>query len=187
VSEVELEPARDAARGDPPGSPSFADVFRETYPFAWRCLKRLGVAPGDVEDVAQEVFLVVHRKLAEFDHGSSVRAWVYGICVRKASDYRRLSRLRHEHVTERLPDRIADADQGETIDQRRALAFLDRTLGELDDDKRAVFVLYEIEGMNMSEIAPILGCHIQTAYSRLHAARKHVDAAAKREKLRRGT
>lgn len=184
---VELETARDSSRGVPPGAPAFADVFRENVPFAWRCLRRLGVAPGDVEDVCQDVFLVVHAKLGAFDHRSSVRAWVYGICVRKASDYRKLARNRREQVTDDVPDRGVADDQGESIDRARALAFLDRTLAELDDDKRAVFVLYEIEGLAMSEIAQAIGCPLQTAYSRLHAARKHVELAAHRHPSRRGS
>lgn len=183
---MELETARDSARSAPRGPLVFADVFRENVPFAWRCLKRLGVSPGDVEDVCQEVFLVVHRKLAEFDHRSSMRAWVYGICVRKASDYRKLSRKRHEQVTDTVPDRGTETEEGAGLDRARALAFLDRTLDELDDDKRAVFVLYEVEGLAMSEIAIAVACPLQTAYSRLHAARKHVETAVKREQLRSG-
>lgn len=186
MDDVELEPARDSARGDRPRSLVFADVFRENVPFAWRCLRRLGVSPGDVEDVCQEVFLIVHRKLGEFDFRSSVRAWIYGICVRKASDHRKLARMRHEHLTDVMPDKGAPAEQGEHLEREQALAFLDKTLADLDDDKRAVFVLYEIEGLPMNEIATVVGSPLQTAYSRLHAARKHVEAAVKREQARRG-
>jgi RNA polymerase sigma-70 factor (ECF subfamily) len=163
----------------------FAEVFRENVPFAWRCLRRLGVPEKDVEDVCQEVFLVVHKKLGEFDHRSSVRAWIYGICARKASDHRRLAYQRRERVEETLPDPGVLPTQGEAIDRKRALSFLDRTLTELDDDKRSVFVLYEIEGLSMNEIASAIGCPLQTAYSRLHAARKFVEAACQREQARR--
>jgi RNA polymerase sigma-70 factor (ECF subfamily) len=169
----------------PSGVLVFADVFRENVPFAWRCLRRLGVAEKDVEDVCQEVFLVVHRRLADYDQRASVRAWIYGICVRKASEHRRLAYQRRERVEDNLPDAGVEPSQGEAIDTKRGLAFLDRTLAELDEDKRAVFVLYEIEGLTMNEIAAALECALQTAYSRLHAARKLVEAAFGREQARR--
>jgi RNA polymerase sigma-70 factor, ECF subfamily len=159
----------------------FADVFRENVPYAWRCLRRLGVAEKDVEDVCQEVFLVVHRRLDEFQEGSSLRAWIYGICVRKASEHRRLAYQRRERV-EDIPEGAVEPAQSDAIDKRRALELLDRTLAALDDDKRAVFVLYEIEGLTMNEIATAIECPLQTAYSRLHAARKHVEAAFVRER-----
>lgn len=175
MDDVELDIAR--PHGDPPGELVFADVFRENVPFAWRCLRRLGVGPGDVEDVCQEVFIVLHRKLPDFDRRASVRAFIYGICVRKASDHRKLARNRKEQVTSDLPEAGVEADQGERVDRDRALARLDRALGELDDDKRATFVLYEIEGLAMAEVASVMGCPLQTAYSRLAAARKHVEAS----------
>jgi RNA polymerase sigma-70 factor (ECF subfamily) len=165
--------------------PVFADVFRENAPFAWRCLRRLGVAEKDVEDVCQEVFLVVHRRMDEFDQSASVRAWIYGICVRKASEHRRSAYQRRERVDDLPPEASIEASQGEAVDRRRALELLDRTLATLDEDKRAVFVLYEIEGLAMNEIAAAVGCPLQTAYSRLHAARKLVEAVFTREQGRR--
>lgn len=186
MKSVEPEPLRDDRSGTDAPVPVFAEVFREHVPFAWRCLRRLGVPEGDVEDVCQEVFLVVHRKLGELDQRSTLRAWIYGICVRKASDFRKLSRVRHERLPGELPEQRAAGTQVEVLEQKRALAFLDRTLGELDDDKRAVFVLYEVEGLAMNEIAVAVGCPLQTAYSRLHAARKHVETAARREQAKEG-
>ena len=185
LNDVELEPACEGASGDDARTQPFATVFRDHVPFAWRCLRRLGVGEGDAEDVCQEVFLIVHKKLGDFDGRSSLRAWIYGICVRKASDYRKLSRVRHERLPGELPEHGAEPAQADSLDRKRALAFLDRALAELDDDKRAVFVLYEIEGLAMNEIAEVVGCPLQTAYSRLHAARKLVESAAKREQARR--
>jgi RNA polymerase sigma-70 factor (ECF subfamily) len=160
--------------------PSFDEVFAETAPFVWRALRRLGVREEDVEDVAQEVFLVVHRRLSSFEGHSTVRTWVYGICLRVAADHRRRPHHAREQPMEEPPEPIAQAEQDAEVDRRRALAWLDRVLDQLDDDKRAVFVLYEIEGAPMSEIAKLLGCPVQTAYARLYAARKHVEAAARR-------
>lgn len=158
---------------------SFDEVFRQNAPFVWRTLRRLGVREADVDDVCQEVFVVVHRKLADFEGRSSLRTWIYGICIRTASAHRRLARHR-EVPTEVPPEIEAAGTPHESLARRRALEALDRALAELDDDKRAVFVLYEIEELGMAEVAEIVGCPLQTAYSRLHAARDKVQAALRR-------
>lgn len=156
-------------------APSFEDVFREHAPYVWRALRRLGVREADAEDVCQEVFLVVHRRLDGYHGGSTLRTWLYGICLRAASDYRkRAHRRRESPAGDDLPDVRAPADQEEQLDRRRARDRLDEALDALDEAKRAVFVLYEIEGLQMPEVAAVVGCPLQTAYSRLHAARKIV-------------
>jgi RNA polymerase sigma-70 factor, ECF subfamily len=172
---------------NPAAVPSFDEVFAEHAPFVWRALRRLGVPEGDVEDVAQEVFLVVHRRLPTFEGQSAVRTWVYGICLRVASDYRRRPHRAREQAIEDSPEPAIPADQDAAVDRRRALAWLDGVLDGLDEAKRAVFVLFEIEGVPMAEVAAAAGCPVQTAYARLYAARKHVEAAARREQARRSS
>ena len=160
-----------------------AEVFREHAPFVWRALRRLGVREADVEDVCQEVFVVVHRRLGDFEGRSSMRTWIYGICVRVASDWRKRAHVRREVVTDdvSIPEAAPSSGRGLAADPQRELskrearAILDRILDELDEDKRAVFVLYEIEQLGMNEVAESLACPLQTAYSRLHAARKIVE------------
>jgi len=117
--------------------------------------------------------VVVSRKLGEFEGRSSHRTWIYGICVRTASSYRRLARHR-EMPTEAPPETPAADTPDETLARARALAALGGALAALDEDKRTVFVLYEIEELTMAEVAEIVGCPLQTAYSRLHAARDKV-------------
>ncbi len=159
-----------------------ASVFREHAAYAWRVLRRLGVPESDVEDVCQEVFMVVHRRLPEFEGRSALRTWVYGICVRTASDHRKRAHRRHELVTEAPPERAAKEDPHQDLATREARTILDAILAELDEEKRAVFVLYEIESLPMNEVAEAVGCPLQTAYSRLHAARALVTAAAARRR-----
>jgi RNA polymerase sigma-70 factor, ECF subfamily len=161
-----------------------ATLFRELAPYVWRVLRRLGVREADIEDVCQEVFVVVHRRLGDFEGRSSKKTWIYGIAVRTASDYRKRASHRREVATETPPDQLSQDDPHDALAARQARAMLDRLLAELDDDKRAVFVLYEIEELAMNEVAEALGCPLQTAYSRLHAARaKMTERAAKlREK-----
>lgn len=168
----------DEARAEPPAQAvDFAQLFREMAPFAWRALRRLGVRERDAEDVLQEVFLIVHRRLPEFEGRSSLRTWVYGICLRKALDYRRLARVRREVVTDTMPEPTARAEQEHRLAMRRACERLDAVLDTLDDDKRAVFVLFELEHITMKEIAALTDVPLQTAYFRLYGARKHVRQA----------
>jgi RNA polymerase sigma-70 factor, ECF subfamily len=154
----------------------FDHVFAESSPFVWRVLGRLGVDRADIPDVCQEVFLVVHRRQHDYD-GRPIRGWIYGICVRTAADYRKRAFRRHEQPTENVPEPAALPQQDRALEIRRAQAKLERVLDEIDQAQREVFVLYELEELTMSEVSRIVECPLQTAYSRLHAARRAVRAA----------
>ncbi len=159
-------------------------VYLEHVAVVWRFLRSMGVRESDVEDVCQEVFVVVHRNLAGFDGRNPLSTWLYAICFRTASSYRRKASFRRELVTDELPEPPQEPEQTEAVARQQARRLLARVLDELDEEKRAVFVLYEIEEQPMAEVAAALGCPLQTAYSRLHAARHHVEAATKRLHLR---
>jgi RNA polymerase sigma-70 factor (ECF subfamily) len=161
----------------------FVELFREHAPYVWRLLRRLGVAESDAKDVCQDVFVIVHRKLDVIPSASSARAFVYGISVRAAADYRRLARVRRERLTDDIPERVDPANHETSLDGRRAIAYLHDVLSRMADRKREVFVLYELEELSMSEIVEIVGCPLQTAYSRLHAARDEVKQAFARRDL----
>jgi RNA polymerase sigma-70 factor (ECF subfamily) len=171
-----------------PAVPSFAEVYRDYATYSWRVLRRLGVREADVADVCQELFLVVHKKLPGFAHRSSLRTWLYSIAIRCASDYRRRAHIKREQPTRALDDREPiDAPQPASLAQREARALLDQILDTLDEPKRAVFVLYELEELAMAEVADAIGCPLQTAYSRLHAARAEFEAAVKRHHAKERT
>jgi len=155
----------------------FEAVYEAQAAFVWRSLKRLGVRDADLEDVAQEAFVVVHRKLPDFEGRSSVKTWVFGICLRVASDYRKRAHVAREDITDDVPDTAVDASQGEALAKKQARALLDKVLDQLDADKRATFVMFELEQMPMAEIAEAMEVPLQTAYARLYAARKHVEQA----------
>lgn len=163
-----------------PEQPSLREIFDEHAAYVLRALRHLGVPEADVPDLSQEVFVTVHRKLADFEGRSSLRTWIYGICLRLASDHRRRAYVRRERQVAEPPDAIVPGAQlsDARIDARNSLL---RLLDELDHDKREVVVLYEIEGLGMKEIAELLGCPLQTAYSRLHAARRQILASYARE------
>jgi RNA polymerase sigma-70 factor (ECF subfamily) len=114
--------------------------------------------------------LTVHRKLPSFD-GKSLRGWLYGICVRVASDYRRSARVRREVPHADVPEVSATHDQSEQVEQGQQLARVLSALERLSDDKRAAFVLYEVEELTLAEISEALGVPLQTVYSRIKSAR----------------
>lgn len=151
-------------------------VIRENAPFVWRAIGYLGVRPADVDDVCQEVFVVLYRRLPEFEGRSSMQTWIYGICLRVASEYRRRAWVRREQGFAD-PSRIAQRATEPTpaADTEMTLRVL---LDQLDDDKRNVVVLYELTERPMVEVAEILGIPMATAYSRLYAARAELERLA---------
>ena len=160
-------------------------LFAQYAPFVWRVLRRLGVREADVEDVCQEVFAAVHRQLPSFERRSKPSTWIYAIAMRRAASYRR----RAHHHREQLGDATVEPSStavapaegpGDAVERRELRALLDRLLDQLDDAKREVFVLYEIEELEMREVAEIVGCPLQTGYSRLHAARAELRRAAEK-------
>lgn len=152
--------------------PSLRQIFDEHARYVIRTLRHLGIQEADVDDVAQEVFVTVHRKLPEFEGRSKLRTWLYAVCLRTASDHRRRAYVVRERATESPPVDTGERSGAEPDARVESRALVQRLLDVLDDDKRAVLVLYEIEGLTMREVAEVVGCPLQTAYSRLHAGRE---------------
>jgi RNA polymerase sigma-70 factor (ECF subfamily) len=164
--------------------PTAQEIFEQYATYAWRALRYCGVAPSDLQDACQEVFLVVHRRLPEFESRSSLRTWIYGICLRVAAQYRRRAHRRHEELMSEPPETAVLPTQSTEIEGQQARALLEAVLGTLDSSKREVFVLYEIEQLSMEEVAQVVGCPLRTAYSRLEAARKQILKAWQRAQIR---
>jgi RNA polymerase sigma-70 factor (ECF subfamily) len=153
-------------------APEFAKIFSDYAPFVLRVLRHLGVPAADLQDQGQEVFVAVFRGLAAFAGRSSLRTWIYGICVHVASNYRRRAYVRHERSVSEPPEAVCEPDQPQAFERNQNWPALRRLLDTLDPEKREVFVLYELEELPMREVAEACGCPLQTAYSRLHAARR---------------
>ncbi|WP_272427787.1 RNA polymerase sigma factor [Polyangium jinanense] len=158
--------------------------------FVWRSLQRLGIRPADLEDVFQEVFVVVHKRLHTFDGSSALTTWLFGVCLRVAAAHRRRAWFRREVPTDNVAATF-EAPTGESpdaaLEARRARAALDRVLDEMDLDKRAVFVMFELDELPSEEIAAILGVPVGTVWSRLSAARKQFQKIVARHKARGGS
>jgi RNA polymerase sigma-70 factor (ECF subfamily) len=167
--------------------PPFAEIFVNYAPFVWRVLRHLGVREADLPDLSQEVFVIIHKKIDTFNKSSTLCSWIYGICVRIASGYRRSARIRKEFFTDAVPERECPAQQISDLDNRRALEYLDSLLSELEPEKRMVYILYEIEELSMAEVAEAVNCPLSTAYSRLYAAREEIITADRRRQGKRRT
>ena len=115
--------------------------------------------------------MAVHKGLSSFGGRSSMRTWIYGICVYVASNHRRRAYVRRERPVAEPPEAV-DVQGQETLERDQRWPALQRLLDTLDPEKREVFVLYELEELSMREVAEVCGCPLQTAYSRLHAARR---------------
>jgi RNA polymerase sigma-70 factor (ECF subfamily) len=165
-------PSRAGAAPAGGGGVSFELVYNDYFDFVWRSLRRLGVPEASVDDALQDVFVVVHRRLGEFGGRSSLKTWLFGIALRVTSDHRR--RVRRKGGHEPLDEAVADPAPGpqEKMANAERLSMLDRALDALDDDRRAVFVLAELEQMSAPEIAEALGVKLNTVYSRLRLARQ---------------
>ena len=153
---------------------TFREVYDEHFRFVWRTLRRLGVRESDVADAVQDVFVVVHRRLGEFEGRSKVTTWLYGICFRVAKDRRRLAHVRREvddasgSLAERGDERVDVAAEAE---KKQGLELLETILDEMPLEQRAVFTLFELESMTGDQIAEMLELPLGTVYSRLRIAR----------------
>lgn len=189
-----LSPTPHPERGEAPAIPEsleFVAVYDAHAAFVWRALVRLGVGAEVVEDVVQEVFIVVHRRLSEFRGQSTVRTWLYGIAVNVARNhYRTQSRRKllpaaraDEEELASLPD-VPEAAPDAQVERAEASAFVARLLDELTPPLREVFVLAELEAMTVPEIASVTGTNVNTIYSRLRAARRDFEQALERARAR---
>jgi RNA polymerase sigma-70 factor (ECF subfamily) len=165
--------------------PNFDAIYQEYFDFVWRSLRRLGVPEAALDDASQEVFLVVYRRRGDFEGRSSVKTWLFGIAAHVA---RRQARTARRHPAEELPD-PAPASPGARSPQdeaarREDVQLLYAILDDLDHDRRAVFVMAELDQLTAPEIAEALGVPLNTVYSRLRTARHEFEASLKRRQVR---
>jgi RNA polymerase sigma-70 factor (ECF subfamily) len=172
-----------------------SEAYAEHAPRVWRSLRRLGVPDSLLEDALQDVFLVLHRRWAEFEGRAALTTWIYGIVLRVAKDHRRCEQRRMLRV-DRLSQLLAsetDADTTacpvEAAERREANELMHAALAELPDELRHVLVLVELEGLAVREASEALGVRLRTCHRRLNAAREAFNLAVSRrlEPARRST
>ena len=159
-------------------------IYDEHVSFVWRSLRRLGVREADLPDAVQDVFLVVHRKLPDFEGRSKVSTWLFGIAMRVARDRQRLAHVRRQVGDEEAVLAFADesADVGAEAERRQAATLLEAILDAMPLEQRAVFTLFELDGMTGDAIAELLEVPLGTVYSRLRLAREAFQRAVVRLK-----
>lgn len=171
--------------------PPFAVIYERYFELVWTAVRHLGVPDEAVEDVVQEVFVVIHGRLPSLRKVESLRSWVYSVARRTVSTYRRAQRVRNvsgaryaevARLTERLPP--TPLQLWELADRQRLLLQL---LGSMDETKREVFLLTELEGFTAPEIAEALELPVNTVYSRLRSARQTFDQAVLRFQQQKGS
>lgn len=168
---------------------SFPSVYRQYFDFVWSSARRLGVPPESMDDLVQEVFIVIHAKLDTLEKPEALRSWIYGVVRRTVSNLRRARRARASvglavgAPGEAVSTAPTPLQQTETNANLQLLASL---LEQLDEPKREVFALVELEELSVPEAADVLGIPLNTAYSRLRAARQAFEAALARHEARKG-
>lgn len=167
--------------------PPFNALYAQYFGFVWASTKRLGVKPEAMDDVVQEVFIVIHGKLHTLEKPEALRSWIYGVVRRTVSDHHASHRSKplgsplEGAVEARLSGGTTPLEATERADR---LALLSELLAELGEVKREVFVLAELHEMTAPEIAEALDIPLNTAYSRLRAARQEFEEALARHTAR---
>jgi RNA polymerase sigma-70 factor (ECF subfamily) len=165
---------------EPAESLDFRALFEQHFAYVWHTLRRLGVRERDLEDVAHDVFVEVFRARDRYDPARPLRAWLFGFTFRIAAGHRRRASHRLE-VLDGEPERPARAPTAlERLIDGQALGAAHRALEAIDLDRRAVFLMHEVDGFSIREVAEVLSIPLNTAYSRLRLAREEF-----RERIRR--
>jgi RNA polymerase sigma-70 factor, ECF subfamily len=161
-----------ASAGPQPSVGGFDEVYREHCAFVWRNVLSRGIPRSSVEDVVQEVFVVVHRKLPEFEGRAQLRTWLAMVVRRVVAGH--LRRKRNKPTGEPLEGDAVSGSQGpaEALDTKLAVSAFHKILERMREDQREVFVLHDLEQMTGREIAEITGMNENTVHTRLRAARR---------------
>jgi RNA polymerase sigma-70 factor (ECF subfamily) len=166
----------------------FDALYREHFDFVFRNLRRLGVAESAIDDGLQDVYLVALRRIGEFREGTHAKAWLFAIVLRVAGNLRRSQRRRgnREALLQLTEENVEAGTLGpfEQTAQQQARQILHAFLEQLDDNRRAAFVMSELEQMTAPEIAEALSANVNTVYSWVRAAR--VEFVRRLESLRKG-
>jgi RNA polymerase sigma-70 factor (ECF subfamily) len=162
--------------------PTLAAVYEANFRYVWRCLRSLGVRDAQLDDALQDVFVVVQRKLDDFDGGAELRTWLYAIALRIARKYRERAMREPLPLPLEPEPELHGTDAEGAATQRERLALARLALEALSDDQREVFVLARVEQMSAPEMAEVIGIPLNTVYSRLRAARLAFEAEVARLK-----
>lgn len=169
----------------PVARPTFREVYDQYFAFVWRSAAHRGVPSSALDDVVQEVFIVVDRKLPEFEGRSTLRFWIAGIVRKVVADFVRKRGNRQVAdeplVYEPASERELPPDE---LERRHALVLLDSILSQMSGEQREVFVLCEIEGLSGAEAAQLMELNENTLWTRLRAARRIFQEGVMRQRAK---
>jgi RNA polymerase sigma-70 factor, ECF subfamily len=170
------------------GQLSFERVYEDFFDFVYRNARRLGVPLSAADDVVQEVFVVLHRRLAEYDGRATLQSWIFGILANSVRDYRRSFRRKQAPLVRAEDDaQLGPASSSASPELRtqlkQDLALLMKLLDDLPEAQRELIVLADLEQMNVPEICQCIGGNSHTVYSRLRVARENLKAKLARHML----
>jgi len=190
VARLEIASAP-APTGDSIALPAFAEIYDGHFDLVWRTARRLGVPEASADDVVQDVFLVLHRKLNEYDGQTPLRRWILGMTVRVVADHRRRYRRKDAPCIPAPADSdgnvlLASTQRPPSVDVEidEQMRLLEQLLSQLTEEKREVLVLSELEEMTVPEIAELLGANVNTIYARLRTARQEFERLYARHQRR---
>lgn len=164
----------------------FEEVYDTCFPFVWRTVRRLGVPDEAVDDVCQEVFVIVYRRLSEFEGRAKVETWIYRIIANTVRNHRRTFRRRSPQA--RSVGGTVEADEVPGVNpgpeakaqRREAVRLAREILMDLREPHRIAFSLVELEGMSYQEAAEALGESVHAVRARVRAARAQFERHARR-------
>jgi RNA polymerase sigma-70 factor (ECF subfamily) len=165
------------------GEEEWGALYDAYFDFVWRSLRRLGVPVNALDDATQDVFVIALRRRNDFEGRSAIKTWLFGIAWNVARNLSRSKTRREDPLSDAIVDG-RDFGQEEAAARAEAVATLYELLDGLDEDKRAVFVMAELEEMGAKEIATVMGVPENTVYSRLRAARSAFEAGLRRSKAK---
>ena len=155
-----------------PARTDAVELVRCHYDFIWRLLRRMGLSETDADDATQQVFLVtLARKDLHINSGSE-RSFLFGVALRVRKEFNKAHARAAKHDSDALERLTTRRTPDEQAEKRQAWERLERILEEMAEDVRAVFVLYEFEGMTSPEVADLMGTPVGTVASRLRRGRE---------------
>jgi RNA polymerase sigma-70 factor, ECF subfamily len=192
---TDMRQAQSAARAENPAfeppiapasesTPTFSELYEEYFDFVWRSARRLGVAESSLDDVVQDVFVTVYRRLSSFEGRSQIKTWIFGILRHTVRDLRRTQRRKPTESLDHEPADLRSGGPQDAFAKEQGTRLLHAVLLELNEELREVFVLSELEQMSAPEVGASLSLNVNTVYSRLRTARKEFDAALRRLRCR---
>lgn len=150
----------------------FRTLYERHFAFSWRALRYLGVPQALLDDAAQELWVVVHRRYAEFEGRSDVKTWLFAIAINVERNIRRVEGRRACLVP--LPAELS-ASGGDPLvasEEKEAWGLVLSFLATLDETRRAVFAACLVEGLSAAETAAITELPIETVYNRVRALKR---------------